>query len=74
MATKLDQTLITRWLKDQQAAAQRIEEERVRFLLSLRSEQALALYLALQYPDDALEAHPSHLLLAMRQTLARPRS
>ncbi|MCS6935953.1 MAG: hypothetical protein NZ610_04825 [Candidatus Bipolaricaulota bacterium] len=71
MATKLDRTLVTRWLEDQQAAAQRIEEERVHFLLNLSPEQALTLYLTLPYPKDTHRMQPSPVLLAMRRALAR---
>lgn len=69
MTTKLDKALVKRWLKDQQAAAQKIEEERICFLFGLDAEQALALYLSLQYPPH--EAQLSPLLLAMRRMLAR---
>lgn len=47
MSLRLNEAAVKRWLQDQQAALQRVEEERVRFLLDLTGEDALRLYLTL---------------------------
>ncbi|MFN4219131.1 MAG: hypothetical protein ACK4HB_07645, partial [Candidatus Bipolaricaulia bacterium] len=61
------------WFRDQQAAAEQIEKERVRRLLTLSTEEAQRIYLALyQSCLSHLDRHaPSFLLMAMRQALAR---
>jgi len=75
MSLGLNEAAVKRWLQDQQAARQKVQEERVRFLLNLTSEDALRLYLALPQANtgrkDAPE--PSPLLWVMRQALARYR-
>ena len=72
MAKELDKRQVKRWLRDQKAAARRIEEEKTDFLLCLTPEESLRIYLSLPR-DDVHEdaAEPSPLLWAMRQAVRR---
>jgi hypothetical protein len=70
MPAKLNQAAVKRWLQDQQMALQKVEVERVRFLLDLTGEEALRLYLAMPLPDGKAQSEPSPLLWAMRKALA----
>ncbi|OGF52695.1 MAG: hypothetical protein A2Z21_03765 [Candidatus Fraserbacteria bacterium RBG_16_55_9] len=73
----LDNAAVKRWMKDQQVAQERIEKERVHFLLNLTEEEALRLHLGFmgmeaQYRNTQVgEPSPSPLLMAMRQALRR---
>jgi len=71
MSLRLNEAAVKRWQRDQRAALQKVEEERVRFLLDLTSEEAFRLYLAMPLSDERATAEPSPLLWAMRQALAR---
>jgi len=72
MTTTWDEKEVRRWLRDQKAAARRIEEEKTDFLLRLTPEESLRIYLSLPR-DDVREnpAEPSPLLWAMRQAVRR---
>lgn len=71
----LDKVAAKRWIKDQQVAQERIENERFHFLLNLTEEEALRSYLALMdlgaQPRKAQEGEPpaSPVLVAMRRAL-----
>lgn len=69
----LDRAAVQEWLSDQRAMDERIETERVRFLLALTSEQSLRLYLDCLSSQPATEWHrpASPLLMAMRRALAK---
>lgn len=67
----LDASQVRLWLKGQKEADRRSRRERVRFLLSLTPEQALALYLALWETGGRSRREPSALLLRFRHCLQR---
>lgn len=72
MRQVLDKQAVKDWLSGQQAAAARIEDERVRFLLILTPERSLQIYLDLwDQVERAQTAWPSPLLMTIRQALAR---
>ncbi len=72
MRQLLDKQAVKDWVSDQQAAAVRIDDERVRFLLTLTPERSLQIYLDLWDQGERVQtAWPSPLLMAIRQALAR---
>ena len=72
MCQVLDKQAAKDWLSGQQAAAARIEDERVRFLLTLTPERSLRIYLDLwDQGERAQTAWPAPLLMAIRHALAR---
>lgn len=73
MSPRLNEGAIKRWLRDQQAAQQKEDEERVRALLDLTEEKALRLYLALPLSQGEATSEPSPLLWIMRRVLERSR-
>ncbi len=71
MKQGLDEQAVRRWISDQRAAQERIQGERVRFLLDLTPEKALAVYLSLWASATPVKhERPSPLLMAMRRALA----
>ena len=72
MRQLLDKQAVKDWLSGQQAAAARIEDERVRFLLAVTPERSLQIYLDLwDQGERAQTAWPSPPLMTIRQALAR---
>ncbi|RMF93130.1 MAG: hypothetical protein D6736_02250 [Nitrospinota bacterium] len=71
MSKTLNKQAVARWLVDQQALAERIQAERVAFLLSLTPERSLRIYLGLQDFTSYRRDVPSPVLVAMRQALCR---
>lgn len=73
MSLKLNERAVKRWLRDQRAAQQKEDEERVRVLLGLTEEEALRLYLAAPLSQGEVTSEPSPLLWIMRRVLERSR-
>jgi len=72
MRQVLDKQAVKDWLSGQQAAATRIKDERVRFLLTLTPERSLQIYLDLWDSGERAQAIlPSSLLVMTRQAFAR---
>ncbi|MFN3421827.1 MAG: hypothetical protein ACK40X_08910, partial [Armatimonadota bacterium] len=58
-----------RWIEGKRAASERIQKERVQFLLSLTPEKSLDIYLALWQTNYNIRREPSFVLLKMRECL-----
>jgi hypothetical protein len=72
MCQSLDRDAVKDWIFNQQAAADRIEKERVQFLLALTQQRSLQIYLDLWNQSEGPQpSTPSPLLIRMRQALAR---
>lgn len=72
MSRMLNRQAVQDWLSGQKAAAERLECERARFLISLTPERSLQIYLELaRVYTSSLPKAPSPLILAMRQILSR---
>ncbi|MDD3493283.1 MAG: hypothetical protein PHZ19_07320 [Candidatus Thermoplasmatota archaeon] len=60
------------WLSGQRASAKVIQEERVKFLVSLTPDRALEIYLGLATAGQGEPSQrPSPVLLSMRRAVAR---
>ncbi|HXF04179.1 MAG TPA: hypothetical protein VNM72_02040 [Blastocatellia bacterium] len=73
MSPRLNERAVKRWLRDQQAAQQKEDEERVRVLLDLTEDKALRLYLAMPLSREEVTSEPSPLLWIMRRVLEQSR-
>ena len=72
MRPTLDRQAVSTWLAGQKAAEERIQAERVRFLLALTPKRSLKLYLDLWPRDRNWRTDtPSSVLAVMRSLLAR---
>lgn len=68
---QLDAKAVTAWLKGQKAADSLIERERLFFLQSLSSDEALRIYCSLTEQTQPRGNEPSPLLVKVREVLRR---